>query len=73
MEDNFKKSQICDCECHGSESIMHCMPCCGFTYKRYVNEDGSIDIDQWSAIFNKVHGVLPTVIESGGKWYWIHK
>jgi hypothetical protein len=49
------------------------MPCCGFTYKRYVNEDGSIDIGQWSAIFNKVHGVLPTVIESGGKWYWIHK
>lgn len=40
----MREVEICKCPCHVKGSaIMHMFPCCDFTYKKYLNEDGSFD------------------------------
>ena len=63
--------KICNCECHGEENIMHCFPCCDFTYKNYLNEQGNVDIDKWCKLFIEANQTLPTVEEVRGVWYHI--
>ena len=38
--------------CHKKSvmSIRHMMPCCEFTYEKYINDDGSVDME----IYNKL-------------------
>lgn len=37
--------------CHReSFSIMHCMPCCNYTYQKYIDKDGNIDKDKYDKI-----------------------
>lgn len=38
---------ICRCECHQKGMrVMHCVPCCGLTYEKYL-EDDKIDFEAW--------------------------
>lgn len=51
--------EICKCFCHvKGMSVMHCMPCCNLTYKKYINPDFTIDMDA----YNKC-------VKEAGKWY----
>lgn len=46
--------EICKCECHKKgTNISHITSCCDFTYEKYINEDGSIDIDIYSKMVYK--------------------
>lgn len=46
--ENLNK-EICTCECHKKGSnILHMTSCCDFTYEKYINEDGTIDMDIYS-------------------------
>jgi hypothetical protein len=36
---------LCDCECHGVEDVVHFMPCCGLCMKKYIDEDGFVDLE----------------------------
>jgi hypothetical protein len=38
-------NKICMCRCHQKEGIkvLHFMPCCDLSQKKYINPDGSID------------------------------
>jgi hypothetical protein len=42
---------VCKCLCHekGAE-VMHFMPCCEYTYGKYINEDGSIDEIEYTKV-----------------------
>ncbi len=31
-------------------SIMHCMPCCEYTYETYIKPNGEIDMDRYNKI-----------------------
>ncbi len=43
--------EICKCECHQkNKMIMHFMSCCKFTYLKYINEDGVIDMERYNKI-----------------------
>jgi hypothetical protein len=45
--------EICTCDCHKEGiSIMHCFPCCDYTYVKYIKEDGTIDFTK----YNKLKG-----------------
>ena len=43
----------CSCLCHrdGFE-LMHCMPCCDFTYQKYISKDGTIDEERYNNLKN---------------------
>jgi len=44
LEENGK---ICKCACHEKGQIMmHMVDCCNYTYIKYINEDGSIDLEK---------------------------
>ena len=30
--------------------IMHCMPCCEYTYEKYIDKDGNIDMERYGKI-----------------------
>ena len=30
--------KVCTCDCHGPDSVMHCVPCCDKTYQKYSPE-----------------------------------
>ncbi len=47
----FQEEEICDCPCHkDGYYIMHCMPCCDFTYKIYINDDGNFNEEKYKQI-----------------------
>lgn len=47
----FQEKEICSCPCHKEGfSIMHCMPCCDFTYNTYINEDGTFNEERYLEI-----------------------
>lgn len=73
MSDDLKETEICTCECHQREGIMHCMPCCDFTYEQYLNENGNVDLIKWASIFKKRTGEIPSVTFKDGKYFWVHK
>lgn len=51
MPDNKEYRNICRCHCHVKGSaVMHFMPCCRFTYEKYLNEDGSIDLEVYKKL-----------------------
>ncbi|BAU40067.1 hypothetical protein [Ralstonia phage RSP15] len=36
--------EVCNCNCHiKGEIIKHILPCCDLCYKKYLNEDKSLD------------------------------
>ena len=44
---DIDKDKVCTCDCHKKGfDVMHMMACCEHTYKKYINDDGSID---WEA------------------------
>ena len=44
-----KVTEICECECHKKgQTIMHFMACCELTYEKYLNEDGSLDNNEYA-------------------------
>jgi hypothetical protein len=54
MSNSIFGDKICTCMCHRKSksgmSIMHMMACCEFTYEKYINDDGSVDME----IYNKL-------------------
>ena len=37
---------ICRCECHNEGiQVMHCIPCCDFTYQKYQTSDGKLKLN----------------------------
>ena len=52
---NLEVHTICTCECHKvGLDVMHCMPCCGFTYQKYINEDGSLIGDKVTEVVKDI-------------------
>lgn len=46
--------KICRCDCHiKGTHILHVMRCCGLTYQKYINEDGSIDWALWHRLMDE--------------------
>jgi len=42
---------ICDCHCHQEGAmVMHCVPCCGLTYEKYIKSNGEIDIGKYELL-----------------------
>ncbi len=55
--------EICTCECHKKGfSVLHMTSCCDLTYEKYINEDGSIDMETYN---NKMVYVNPFFKEDG--------
>lgn len=47
-EQTIKETEVCTCECHvEGMMVMHCMPCCNYTYEKYLNEDGTLNPVKW--------------------------
>lgn len=45
LKSEIKEKDICKCECHMIDvEAMHFMACCQYTYEKYINIDGTIDI-----------------------------
>ncbi len=43
--------KICTCMCHREGvSVMHYMPCCKYTYEKYIDKNGNIDMSKYNAI-----------------------
>jgi hypothetical protein len=43
--------EICKCSCHiKGVTTMHFMACCEYTYMKYLNIDGSVDIEAYKKI-----------------------
>lgn len=41
----------CECSCHVKGTVvLHFMECCAYTYEKYLNKDGTIDIDLYQKI-----------------------
>ena len=34
-------------------TLMHVMACCEFTYKQYINDDGSVDFEIYNKLKNE--------------------
>jgi hypothetical protein len=48
---NLDVEEVCTCDCHiEGHNVMHCMPCCDFTYEKYITEDNRIIADKLSAL-----------------------
>ena len=52
MKETRKKiNDICKCNCHvKGDDVLHMMPCCDYTYEKYINRDGSIDYEEYEKI-----------------------
>ena len=45
------KKTICMCGCHkDGVTMMHIMPCCSYTYEKYINKNGTVDMKRYSSI-----------------------
>lgn len=62
---------VCDCDCHRQDMrVMHCFPCCGICYKRYITPEGKADIDllnkalEQTYEWRKENGYLRNPLES---------
>lgn len=45
---SFSDTKICSCECHKQcEMVRHMLPCCQFTYVKYISSDGIIDTKKY--------------------------
>ena len=39
---------ICDCTCHKiGVQMLHCVACCSLVYRKYINKDGSLNIEAY--------------------------
>lgn len=48
MRDPFPLKHICTCMCHKKGvDMLHCVACCPLCYAKYLNEDGSVDIEAY--------------------------
>lgn len=46
--------KICKCICHQEGvDILHCSPCCNYTYQKYIDKDGKIDINKYNKLINE--------------------
>lgn len=53
LEETYGKLP-CTCMCHQDGfQTMHIMPCCEFTYEKYINQDGSIDNERYNKLINE--------------------
>jgi len=49
-----KFGRVCMCDCHKDGSgVMHVVGCCRLTYRKYINEDGTLDEDRLLALYQK--------------------
>jgi hypothetical protein len=47
----MNEDKICTCICHKEGyNVMHCMPCCKYTYEKYIKSNGEIDMDKYKNI-----------------------
>jgi len=62
MADNGKKCKcicggkpvICTCDCHkDGNDILHFEACCSLCYKKYINEDGSVNEGKYRTLLLK--------------------
>ena len=43
--------KICKCTCHRKGSLeLHQQPCCEYTYEKYINTDGTVDIEKYNKL-----------------------
>ena len=46
---------MCKCKCHiKGTRIIHCISCCNLTYQKYLNEDGTLDIEAYEKCVKKM-------------------
>ena len=51
----FKEKKVCNCMCHKEGcSMMHCMPCCEFTYQTYIKTNGQLDEEKYKELLNTI-------------------
>jgi len=51
------RHRVCRCDCHRNDlNVMHCMPCCALTYRKYIHANGKIDWDY----YNRLRRELPS-------------
>ena len=54
MEIKTNNIDICECECHTKGlSVMHCVPCCEFTYGKYIDNEGEIDYVEYGKLLRQ--------------------
>ncbi len=61
MECEIKTTEVCECQCHvadGSLQMLHMMPCCDLTYKKYLDADGNIINDKYAKALGEHREIL---------------
>ena len=49
--------------------MMHCMPCCDYTYEKFISADGVVDEDRYQALVRAREAAL-TKQRTGRKPRW---